>query len=161
MSEPQRTKFVADAMLGSLARKLRALGFDTSYFRSGEDSALLDMARKEARVILTADRILAARADGRGLNAILVTGNTDGARLRAIAAAAKASGLSLVPGDSLCAVCGGALRALNKRDVAGRVPPSVERRHRQFYVCASCGKLYWRGSHWKKLRSFARGLRVR
>ena len=158
-SSRERTRFVADAMLGSLARKLRALGFDTSYFKSGDDSELLAMAREEGAIILTADRSLAATAGGRGLKAILVAGRSDGARLRSIARAASAAGVPLARGDPLCSLCGGALTTLKKGEVAGRVPPSVERSHREFYECASCGKLYWRGSHWKKLRSLARQLK--
>ena len=145
-------------MLGSLARKLRALGFDASYFESGEDSQLLARASEEGRLILTADRSLASLAHRRGVKAILVEGRSDRARLRSIASAARASHVSLSRGEPLCSVCGGALRTLKKGDVAGRVPPSVERRHRLFYECALCKKLYWRGSHWKKLRSLARQL---
>ncbi|HVB95073.1 MAG TPA: Mut7-C RNAse domain-containing protein [Nitrososphaerales archaeon] len=42
-----RPRFIADAMLGSLARKLRIFGFDTSYFSDGRDIELEDLARKE------------------------------------------------------------------------------------------------------------------
>jgi len=70
-------------------------------------------------------------------------------------------GICLVGGEPLCSVCGGELETLSRKDVAGKVPPSVEGRHRLFYKCLSCGQLYWRGGHWKKLRSLARRLRVK
>lgn len=153
-----RTKFVADAMLGSLARKLRALGFDTSYFRAGDDSELLGLAREQGRIILTADQSLASLAGGRGLRVILVAGRSDSLRLKSIADSARALGVPLARGSPLCSVCGGALETLERRNVAGRVPPQVERSHRQFYECAWCGKLYWKGGHWKGLRSLAQHL---
>ncbi|MDE1857901.1 MAG: hypothetical protein KGI26_02375 [Thaumarchaeota archaeon] len=152
------TKFVADAMLGSLARKLRALGFDASYYRSGDDAGLLEAAAREGRVVLTSDRELAARASARGTRAVLLTERTDGARLSAMARACRGEGIALVRGDPLCSVCGGTLKALRRADVSGMVPPSVEKRHRAFFSCEECGKLYWRGSHWKKLRSMSRRL---
>ena len=153
------TRLVADAMLGSLARKLRAVGFDTAYFKSGLDSALLAEAARDGRVILTADRSLAETARRRGVSAILVTGRSDPIRLRRVVEGSKEIGLPLVRGDSLCSLCNGALEPLDRSEAAGRAPASVIRRHRLFYECASCGKVYWKGRHWKKLRSFAEALR--
>lgn len=157
-SEGERARFVADAMLGSLARKLRAFGFDTAYYRTGDDSGLMEVAARQERVLLTSDRELASRALGRATKVILLTGKNDKERVRAIAQAARSSGIRMVAGSPLCSVCGGALEALGRKHVAGRVPSSVERRHRLFFRCRSCGQLYWRGSHWKKLRSLARRL---
>lgn len=50
---------VADAMLGRLARWLRALGRDVSYDVALEDRELIWKARTEGRVLLTRDRGLA------------------------------------------------------------------------------------------------------
>jgi hypothetical protein len=158
-SGTQRTAFVADAMLGSLARKLRALGFDTTYYKTGDDGGLIDLAAREGRIILTSDRSLASRALAKRLQAILLAEKNDRARVRRLARSAQLSGIPLVRGDPLCSVCGGGLTRLRKREVAGHVPPSVERSHRLFYRCSSCGQVYWRGSHWKRLRSLARQLK--
>ena len=153
-----RTRFVADAMLGSLARKLRALGFDTEYYKSGDDAGIIALAARSGRIILTADRSLASLASGRGLRAILLVGTNDRQRVRAIALAAGDMGFPLSRGASLCSLCGCELERVRRADVTGQVPPSVEGRHRLFYRCISCGKIYWRGSHWKKLRSLSRVL---
>jgi uncharacterized protein len=155
---PARTKFIVDAMLGSLARKLRALGFDTSYYKEGGDSGLIAAARTEARWILTSDRSLALSADSKGLQGVLLRGKTDGVRLREIADAALRRGLPLVRGDSLCSKCGSELEMLSRKDVSGMVPQSVQMHHRDFFRCVGCGQVYWHGSHWKKLRSLARRL---
>lgn len=157
-SDEKRSRFVVDAMLGSLARKLRILGFDASYYKAGEDSGMLRVATLERRIIITSDRSLASRATARGLTAILVGGKSDGERVSSISRVARDSGIHLVRGSPLCSLCGGNLTALRKREVAGQVPPSVERRHRLFYRCIKCGHLYWRGSHWKKLRLIVRRL---
>lgn len=154
----ERTKFVADAMLGSLARKLRVLGFDTAYYKSGDDSGIIRLAAESGRVILTADRALGALAARRGVNAVVLTGRSDGSRVKALVKTARLAGFSLHKGDPLCSLCNGELERLGRDDVAGKVPRSVEARHRLFYECRSCGKVYWKGGHWKKLRSFERML---
>jgi uncharacterized protein with PIN domain len=148
----QETKFVADAMLGSLARKLRAFGFDTSYFKEGKDSDLLELASNDRRVILTSDRALAQMANRRGVRALLVVGKTDSQRISSVKTGAVTEGFRLVPGVSRCSVCNGPLVKKARSDVDGEVPPSVQRRHRDFYTCVDCGRFYWRGAHWKKLR---------
>jgi len=148
-------------MLGSLARKLRALGFDAEYYKGGNDSVLTGIAAEEDRIILTSDRELAGRSRPSGTWAILLKGSDDRQRVRALGQAFRDSGLSLARGEPLCSLCGGELETLTRKEVAGKVPPSVQRRHRSFYRCLSCGKYYWRGSHWKKLRSLARRLETK
>ena len=153
-----RTKFMVDAMLGSLARKLRALGFDASYYKIGDDTGLLEVAGNESRIILTSDRSLASAAASKGQSVILLKGKTDGMRISEIAGAASQGNLALVRGESLCSKCGSGLEQLTKTEVLGLVPAAVSFRHRLFYRCLSCGQVYWHGSHWKKLRSLARRL---
>jgi len=155
-ADKARARFVADAMLGSFARKLRVLGFDTIYYKTGSDAGIIRVAAADGRVILTADRQLASRTRSGRAKAVLVSGKNDGARLRDLKTKAKVIGLSLERGDPFCSVCNGELASATKLEVAGRVPRSVESRHRLFYQCQDCGKIYWKGSHWKKLRSFER-----
>ena len=150
-----RSRFVVDALLGSLARKLWALGFDAAYYRSGEDTGLIERSVRESRIILTADRSLAARAESKGLSVILIRGDSDKERVRAIATGAEAKRIDLVRGDPLCSLCGGELRPVKKAEISTEVPPTVWRRHRLFFRCTACGQLYWRGSHWKRLMSLA------
>src|SRR5512139_3461394 len=46
-------KFIADRMLGKLAKELRMLGYDTVYYRGEKAYPLIKLAREEGRVILT------------------------------------------------------------------------------------------------------------
>ena len=54
-------RFIADVMLGSLARWLRILGFDTIYFRAIDDNELIKIARQQERTLLTRDTGIARR----------------------------------------------------------------------------------------------------
>ncbi|MDA4116519.1 MAG: Mut7-C RNAse domain-containing protein [Thaumarchaeota archaeon] len=152
--------FVADAMLGSLARKLRIFGFDTIYFGEGGDPELEALAKKEKRVIITSDRRLFEHSEGMGLRAVLVEGKTDGARLRSVAKqAGPGMTLSLRGRTSRCAVCNGELELIRRSDAAAsEIPPKVLARHRLFFVCKSCSRRYWRGRHWDKLRRLSYSL---
>ncbi|MGI6210058.1 MAG: Mut7-C RNAse domain-containing protein, partial [Anaerolineae bacterium] len=61
--------FIADAMLGKLARWLRLAGYDTIYDAALDDRELARRARESGRILLTRDRELAGR---RGVRAYLV-----------------------------------------------------------------------------------------
>jgi uncharacterized protein len=153
-------------MLGSLARKLRIFGFDTLYFSDGSDPDLEALAKKEKRVILTSDKRLFARSEGRrGPHAILVDGTTDRARLRSVV---RQAGPTMTPRlgrlgwPSRCAVCNGELQVLGRRDAASTgIPAKVLARHRLFYACRSCSRFYWRGKHWERLRRLSYSLKTK
>ena len=55
-------KFAVDCMLGKLAKWLRILGFDAVFFAKIEDDALLQLADREERILLTRDNGLIERA---------------------------------------------------------------------------------------------------
>lgn len=162
-SHSDSTKFVADAMLGSLARKLRAFGFDTAYYREGGDEGIIGLARSDGRVILTSDKSLGARARSKGVRILMVEGRTDGRRISSLIRSARAEGVPLERGNSLCSTCGKGLVVVPRKQAARSVPALVAARHRLFFQCVSCGRFYWRGAHWKKLSNLERafGHRVR
>jgi uncharacterized protein len=159
----RRRRFVADAMLGSLARKLRIFGFDTLYFREGGDDALRALARNEGRTILTSDIALFELSREEGLRAYLVEGRTD--RERLLSVRRQAAGISFRMGRgsaSRCALCNGELELLRRREAAAlSVPPKALARHRLFYRCTVCSRLYWHGRHWERLRRLSYSLRAK
>ena len=150
------TRFAADAMLGSLCRKLRAFGFDTVYYRQGGDEGMMKLARAEDRVILTSDRALFKRASARAIPALLIEGKTDGRRISSLLRSAREARVRIERGPPLCSACDGDLEVIPPLAAASGVPASVLRRHRLFFRCENCGKYYWRGGHWKKLSNLQR-----
>jgi uncharacterized protein len=149
LSAPAR--FVADAMLGSLARKLRIFGIDTLYFREGPDPELIALARTEGRVILTSDRALAAAARRRGVTALLIEGRGDRQRLDSLAEGALRESVVLKKDISRCALCNAPLQSLRRAEIGSELLGSVASRHRVYFRCPDCGKLYWKGGHWRRL----------
>jgi hypothetical protein len=138
-------RFVVDAMLGSLARWLRLLGYDTLYFRDVDDLALAERARRERRVLVTRDRALAGRRDVRQ-NAVLIRAR----RLRSQwIELARACGLRPAASRFLsrCGDCNAALVPLPRARARGRVPPYVHATRRRFRSCPACGRVFWRATH--------------
>jgi uncharacterized protein with PIN domain len=138
-------RFVVDAMLGRLAKWLRILGQDTVYSPDLEDQELVRLARAEDRVLLTRDRELARR---RGLRSLLVESD----RLEEqLAQLLRDLNLDL-DGPARCARCNALLQAMDRSAAKDRVPPYVYRRHRKFTLCPKCDRVYWRGTHWQRMR---------
>ena len=148
--------FIVDAMLGSMARKLRIFGYDTVYFRSGNDQTLIAEASKEGRIIVTSDTALSQLASRKRVTAILISGDRDSQRFADLVEKANKEGVLLAAGEPRCAMCNGVLTRTRGAEARERLPPSVNRRHRTFYLCSNCGKFYWRGSHWARLRTIQR-----
>lgn len=143
----QDARFIVDSMLGSLARWLRILGYDTLYARDWHDSRILEVAAREDRVIVTRDRGLYNRARRRNLRAVYVTSNVT----RSLAILAQSVGLRLdvEPSRSRCPHCNALLREAGRDEVKGCVPPRVLELYDKFWVCTRCGQVYWMGGHWK------------
>jgi len=145
MSDPTVTpRFIADAMLGKLARWLRLLGYDTLYSQES-DSIIAQHARSEDRILLTRDRELAAR---RGLRVILLTPTDFEMQVAQIHAA-----VGIPPLTPRCMVCNGPLSPIALEMAHPHIPPHIAATHRDFQQCQQCGKIYWRGTHWDGIRS--------
>ena len=142
-SHPPR--FVADAMLGRLAKWLRMMGYDVTFFNDADDLVLLRHARAESRLLLTRDRALARRAGAFG---VMVHSQRLEEQLRELAARGLIDG----PLDETrCPVCNARLEELSKEDARDRVPPYVYQTQDEFYVCPQCHRVYWAGTHWQNV----------
>ena len=148
MNTPQ-CRLACDAMLGKLARWLRAAGCDVTWTEGIDDDDLLRHARAEGRVVVTSDGPLMAHRlvrDGT-VRAVFVPVHL--ATLEQLGHVMRRLGLT--PGEPRCMTCGGALLPLTRDDAAGLVPPRVLALHRGFRRCSRCGKVYWPGTHWKRI----------
>ncbi len=143
-------KFVADGMLGSLARWLRMMGHDVVYLHGLDDDKLMALA-KEGRVLLTRDLELYRRATARGITTFYVEGKNESARLAAIA---ERFGIPLEIDLSVsrCPRCNTLIQPVPKTDVVDKVEKNTFAHYDEFWECPNCGKIYWQGAHWPKIR---------
>ena len=110
--------FIADGMLGSLARKLRIFGFDTLYYN-----------------------------DVDSIQCYLL-------KFKNILRNYKINFVEFLPENSRCPICNNILDRCDKNSINKLIPEKIFNIHERFYLCKQCNKVYWEGSHLKKLREF-------
>jgi uncharacterized protein with PIN domain len=145
-------KFIADGMLGKLARWLRMLGQDVIYSTQLSDNVLLDLTKAECRVLLTKDLELYKRAVGRGLEAFFVAGKSESDRLEEVA---RRYGLTLAVNmdKSHCPICNTKLQVVPKEQLKEELEKNTYTYYDQFWKCPNCGQVYWQGAHWKQINN--------
>ncbi len=135
-------RFIVDVMLGRLARWLRVLGYDTLYSSEMDDAELAQRARDEDRILLTRDVEVARR---RGLRVLLLADDQIEGQLREVV---RRLHLSTEEAFSRCITCNVPLADLERAQAREWVPPYVFATQTRFRRCPTCGKVYWRGTHW-------------
>lgn len=140
-------RFLADEMLGRLARYLRMLGCDTLYVRGCDDPTIVRLARSDGRTLLTRDWELA----GRSGSALRIRAVDLPGQLRELFAAFPS-----LPRDvafERCTLCNGPLEPVPPESTSGRGSPHVvEPSGVPVFACASCGHRFWEGSHTAAVR---------
>ncbi|NIM04843.1 MAG: hypothetical protein GTO55_02745 [Armatimonadetes bacterium] len=142
-------KFIADSMVGSLARWLRAMGQDVVYDPFMPDSMLMRRAREEGRILLTRDTRLLLVKD---VPAHLFISH-DGLEEQ-LAQVISTLGLNPKEEEFLtrCMECNGLLESVEKEAIRGRVYPYVYATQENFQECPDCRRLYWGGTHLPRLK---------
>ena len=144
-------KLLADRMLGTLAKWLRLLGFDTAFPEECDDSALLDNSKDEDRVLLTRDKELASRAQSRGISFLLLNAVDLKSQVEQVLSELN---LGVQHPLTRCAACNAELDDVEKCAARKDLPESVYFSHDEFWHCRICRKYYWEGSHWDNMAAF-------
>lgn len=148
-AEPLRvTRFLADAHLSRLARLLRMAGFDTRDGGAADDAAICAAAAAERRIVLTRDRELLKRRTV--THGCYVHARAPREQFREIVTRLDL-GRAARP-FTRCMACNTPLRPASEADLDARVPEEIRRRFDRFNACDGCGRVYWPGSHWERLR---------
>ncbi|MBI5243996.1 MAG: hypothetical protein HY922_10020 [Elusimicrobia bacterium] len=165
MTPAPEPKFLADCMLGKLARWLTVLGYDSRFAPSGaperlrgrasgerpahapsdarEDMLLLDEAQKEGRIFLTRDTRI---PDVKGLRKIVLREQRFEDQLRRVL---KETGLTPDPKRffTRCTLCNQATVPVAREEALPKVPEKVRGLETDFFRCPACGRFYWTGTH--------------
>jgi uncharacterized protein with PIN domain len=145
-------RFVLDVHLGKLARYLRMLGFDSLYRNDYTDAELARLSVEERRILLTRDPGLLKRS-------VITHGYClrSPQPLEQVKEVVRRFNLAqaAVP-FSRCIHCNERLRPTSLEAVYHQVPPAARELHDQFFHCPGCGRVYWKGSHYTRMREVVR-----
>ena len=137
--------FVADCMLGRLAKWLRILGFDVLYFSKAEDRELVAVARREGRVLLTRDTGLIERTAKRP-NRLFI--RSDDWEDQVVQVLDEFDLWDKVRPNTRCIPCNLPLKPISRERARNLVTPYVCEHAESFAVCPGCGRAFWQGTHY-------------
>jgi len=137
--------FIADVMLGRLAKRLRLLGIDVLYDNTLGDNAIISIALEQNRIILTRDTGLAVRP--LAANHLFIKSNRVQDQVRQVLAAFPVTASPF----TRCSECNRLLAPIDKCDVLDLVPPYVYQTISEFRRCTGCGRIYWKGTHVERM----------
>lgn len=150
------TRFVLDGHLGTLARYLRILGFDTLYRNDFDDAELARISHDEKRVLLTRDvGLLKRNLVTRGL----FLRATD-PRHQLVEVTSRLDLYRALRPFRRCVRCNAVVHPVPRSALQGRVEPAVLGRFRRFRQCSGCGQIYWPGSHYDRMLAMIDALRA-
>jgi len=143
----RKPKFILDVHLGTLAKYMRMLGFDTLYKNDYIDEEIVKISLKEKRAILTKDRGILKRSEVTHGYWIRST-KTDTQIIEVI----KRFDLKeQIKELSRCLLCNSLLKKISKEKIIDRLPRKVKEFQNEFYYCKNCDKIFWKGSHYAKM----------
>lgn len=142
-------RFILDVHLGKLSRALRMLGFDSSYENDYSDQAIADRAEKEQRIVLSRDvGLLKHKKISWGY---WLRSQHPPEQLQEVVRHYKLH--AAIRPFVRCLSCNGLIERVPKEEVADRLPPRTRQYFNEFFQCSSCGKIYWKGSHYERMQN--------
>lgn len=148
-SKPLREpKFIADVHLGQLARYLRMLGIDTLYKTNFSKDDLIKISLIERMAILTRDRNILKRNEV--THGYWVRSEDPYEQVKEVIQRFHLEGE--IKEFSRCLECNGLLEIVKKEKVIDKIPEKVKELQDEFYQCNGCHRIYWKGSHYTKMK---------
>jgi uncharacterized protein len=146
----RKLKFILDVHLGKLAKYLRLSGFDTCYRNDYDDPEIIRLALTERRILLTHDLgLLKNRQVTHGYWI-----RSQYLREQLIEVFRRFDLKNHVRLFSRCMECNGKVIRVLKKEVAGRLLPMTNEFFDEFRRCSSCGRIYWNGSHYIRMKKY-------
>ena len=143
LASTSKPTFIADVMLGRLARWLRIAGFDTLYSNRFTDDELVALSQAEGRILLSRDtRLLVRRAVCRF---IFLESEDISSQLRQVFAATRTASLPDIL--TRCLACNEILDDIPRDGVRSSVPAYVFETQARFKTCPGCRRIFWAGTH--------------
>jgi uncharacterized protein len=141
-------RFVADTHLGRLAAYLRMMGFDTVYRTDTGDEELARISANEKRILLTRDRgLLKRNIVTRGYSV-----RTTNPREQLAEVFQRFDLSDSIRPFERCIHCNELLQPAPKELIIERLLPETKKYFDEFWICRGCHRIYWKGSHYRRMR---------
>lgn len=145
-------RFIADTNIWDIVKYMRALGLDVACDPTPSPPDIIRISNREKRTILTrSKRLLKHREATRG---ILLRSGTTVQEIRRIIHLLSLR--EVIAPFSRCLVCNTPLVPVSKKEVWDKVPQKARASHEDYASCPGCGRIYWEGTHLRKLREVVR-----
>jgi hypothetical protein len=141
-------RFVLDNHLGRLAIYLRILGFDALYRNDFQDEELAQVCDREDRVLLTRDKRLLMRNQVR--RGYWLRSKIPRRQLEEVVRRFGLAGM--IRPFQRCLRCNELLVPVRKEDIMHRLKPLTRQYYDEFRLCPACDQIYWKGSHYERMR---------
>lgn len=156
-------KFIADRMLGRLTRWLRLFGYDTLEIKrqENEDDTLLALAKSEGRILVSRDRLLIRKAMKSGIASYLVQSSEI---MEQLSEMKKEFNIVFEPVMDRCTLCNSPIRKAEPSEMElirekDYIYPAMLEIGTMFWLCDTCGQVYWQGTHWENIKERVNRLR--
>ncbi len=143
LQERSHPRFIADVMLGRLAKWLRIAGFDVLYSNRFSDEALIAISNRDGRVLLSRDTRLLVRKPVKEF--IFLESQDIQTQIRQIFETMRIGSLPFPL--TRCLACNEPLVETTRESVRDSVPVFVYKTQMHFKSCPRCAKIFWAGTH--------------
>jgi len=148
----RRNKFIADINLGDIVKYMRVLGLDLYYDSLLSTREIIEISKRENRIILTKSRKLLKFKDIS--HGIFICPGTTTEQIRRIIDYLDIK--DNIKPFSRCLGCNTRLDIVLKEKILDRIPPKTKEFCNEYVQCQSCDKIYWKGTHFTNMKKVVR-----
>lgn len=146
MSAIRHPVFIADVHLGKLAKLLRLLGFNTLYSNAFTNEELVAMAKEENRILLSKSNAYSKLSE---LEFLRINSSDVDEQLTQVVKHFYLQ--EMLRPFTRCLICNGELATVPKELVEAELLPETRKFFHEFFKCAHCSRIYWKGSHYERM----------
>jgi len=143
-------KFVCDVHLGKLCKYLRMLGFDTLYSNQNKPNDIVKISNNDNRIVLSKDY---SYNKNKNITHFYWVRSSD-SREQLKDLIRKMQLVKSINPFTRCIICNDYIKEIDKNKVKDRLLPNTNKFFNKFYICRTCDKIFWKGSHYEDMVEF-------
>ncbi len=144
----RKTRFIADINLGDVVRYMRVFGLDVFFDPSLSSLEIITISKAQNRIILTkSKKLLKYKEVSHG---ILIRPGTTTEQIAHIIGYLDIR--DRIKPFSRCLICNSLLENIPKKEIEDRIPPKTKELCDEYAQCRKCDKIYWKGTHYIRMK---------